>query len=75
MQYHSITPMKRLCLAAVFLFFASSLLWGQSLTDGTISGTIVDETGGILPGVSVETTNTETGITRSAVTDDKDLVI
>ena len=35
---------------------------------GTISGTIEDESGGVLPGVTVTATNTGTGGTRTAVT-------
>jgi carboxypeptidase family protein/TonB-dependent receptor-like protein len=39
------------------------------ITSATISGTIKDETGGVLPGVDVVVTNTDTGLTRSTVTD------
>jgi hypothetical protein len=39
------------------------------ITSATITGTIKDETGGLLPGVDVTITNTQTGLTRSAVTD------
>ena len=38
-------------------------------TSATIVGTITDETGGMLPGVAVVITNTETALTRSLVTD------
>ena len=34
-----------------------------------ISGSIKDETGGVLPGVDVVVRNIETGVTRSVVTD------
>ncbi len=36
---------------------------------GTISGTIKDQQGGVVPGVTVTVTNTQTGQTRTAVTD------
>jgi len=37
---------------------------------GTIEGTVMDETGGILPGVTVTIHNDETGFTRVVTTDD-----
>ncbi|MBI2821349.1 MAG: carboxypeptidase regulatory-like domain-containing protein [Acidobacteria bacterium] len=40
-------------------------------TTGTISGIVKDETGGVLPGVSVAARNTGTGVTRNAITDDE----
>lgn len=39
------------------------------ITSATISGTIKDETGGVLPGVDVVISNVDTGLTRSTVTD------
>ncbi len=41
------------------------------VTTATISGTIRDETGAILPGVTVKVKNVETGITRTTITDDQ----
>jgi hypothetical protein len=38
-------------------------------TAGTISGTVMDTTGSVLPGVSVTAVCTDTNLTRSAVTD------
>ena len=52
------------------LFVISSVAWAQ-VTTGTISGTVSDETGGVLPGVAVIVTNTETGVGRAVVTDDE----
>jgi len=40
-------------------------------TSATISGTVSDTTGAIIPGVSVSVLQVETGATRSAVTDDR----
>ncbi|MDA2927883.1 Plug and carboxypeptidase regulatory-like domain-containing protein, partial [Acidobacteria bacterium AH-259-G07] len=37
----------------------------------TVLGTVSDETGGILPGVEVTLTNVDTGISASALTDDR----
>ena len=41
----------------------------QGLDTGTIRGQVVDQTGGVLPGVVVVATNTATGQTRQTVTD------
>ncbi|HVE71490.1 MAG TPA: TonB-dependent receptor [Thermoanaerobaculia bacterium] len=52
------------------LFFCLLLPWSlfaQSST-GSISGTITDDTGGALPGVTVTATNSATGTSRTAVT-------
>ena len=43
---------------------------GQAI-NGTIEGTITDEQGGVLPGVMVTVTNTDTGDTRSVITNDR----
>lgn len=41
-----------------------------SATSGEISGRVTDSGGGALPGVTVTASNTETGLTRSTVTDE-----
>jgi len=51
-------------LAALLL---SSTAWAQATAQ--ISGTVKDESGGILPGVDVTATQTDTGVVRSTVTD------
>jgi hypothetical protein len=53
-------------LPVLVLLFSLPLL-GQSST-GTVSGTITDESGAALPGVTVTATNTATSASRSAVT-------
>jgi len=57
-------------LASVLLVTTTSLASAQ-ITTATISGTIKDETGGVLPGVDVVITNLDTGLTRSTVSDSK----
>src|SRR5687768_13864553 len=37
-------------------------------TGGSLLGTITDDQGGVLPGVTVSARNTETGLTRTTVT-------
>ena len=55
-------------LAVVFLATTASLAIAQ-ITSATVSGTIKDETGGVLPGVDVVVKNVDTGLARNAVTD------
>src|SRR2546428_10474688 len=40
-------------------------------TTGTISGTVTDESKAVLPGVTVLVRNTETGATRTLITDER----
>ncbi len=40
---------------------------------GSITGTIVDSSGGVLPGVTVTVTNEETGVSQEVITDEKGL--
>jgi len=47
-----------------------SLAWAQTTT-GSISGTVTDETGGVLPGVDIVLTNTDTGASRTVISDDE----
>jgi hypothetical protein len=56
----------RLGLAVVFLFLASLMAFGQGST-GTITGTVSDPAGAVVPGATVEATNTETGVVYSAL--------
>jgi len=43
-------------------------IWAQATAQ--ISGTVHDQSGAVLPGVEVTATQTETGITRTAVTNE-----
>src|SRR5438552_12261050 len=58
----------RVILASILLATSTSLAVAQ-ITSATISGTIKDETGGVLPGVDVVIKNLDTSLTRSVVTD------
>ncbi|MBI4482024.1 MAG: TonB-dependent receptor [Acidobacteria bacterium] len=57
------------------LFCAILALGGSSglaqVTTGAISGTIADETGGILPGATIVVRNVETGLSRTLITDEE----
>src|SRR5436189_6238743 len=61
--------MRLKVILGVVLLVASASLAVAQITSATISGTIKDETGGVLPGVDVVIRNVETGLTRSVVTD------
>ena len=54
---------------AVALAFSPSA-YAQVLY-GTITGRVTDPSGGILPGTTVQVVNTETGVTKTAVTDER----
>jgi hypothetical protein len=63
----------RLLVALVALVVSLVVLVSPAvaqITSATISGTIKDETGGVLPGVDVVIRNLDTGLTRSGVTDE-----
>lgn len=55
--------------ALLLLGLLSSPAFAQ-INTATISGTIKDETGGVLPGVDVTVRNVDTGLTRNTVTGD-----
>jgi hypothetical protein len=57
----------------IVLAFLGVVLLGVSnayaQSTGTISGTVTDQTGGVVPGVDVTITNLDTGVTRSVPSD------
>jgi len=59
--------MFRVILAVVLLTPASPAV--AQITSATISGTVRDQTGGVLPGVDVVIKNLDTSLSRSVVTD------
>ena len=61
--------LRNLFHAAVVVLLASAIVHGQGST-AQISGTVRDQSGGVLPGVDVTVTQTDTGFTRSVVTDE-----
>src|SRR5919108_2444092 len=58
----------RVLLATVLMTGTSAVALAQ-ITAATVSGTVRDETGGMLPGATVEATNADTGLTRTVVSD------
>ena len=63
--------MFRGLLSVIFVLAvaASAAAQGQAI-NGTIEGTVTDQSGGALPGVSVTVANTDTGSSRTVVTND-----
>jgi hypothetical protein len=57
-------------MLAVLLVCAVPAFGQSQAINGTIEGTIVDASGGVLPGVTVLITNTDTGAARSVVTNE-----
>src|ERR1041385_7012460 len=63
--------MRILCVAlALFVTFVSSAhAFGQS-TFATVSGTVADPSGAVLPGVSITATNSATGVVTTVVSNE-----
>ena len=59
--------MKRVVIIAAVIFNVFAPAWARAQASGQINGTVTDSTGGVLPGVTVEATNTATGVVRSAI--------
>jgi hypothetical protein len=54
-------------LSVLVTFLTATTGWAQATAQ--MSGTVSDDTGGVLPGVTVTVTQTDQGVTRVAVTD------
>jgi hypothetical protein len=61
--------MRRLVLMMLLVAAVNGTASAQETT-GTITGTTTDQTGGVLPGVTVTVKNADTGFARSAVTNE-----
>src|SRR5438445_11824369 len=60
-------------IVVVLLAIAGAGTSYAQITAASISGTVKDQTGGVLPGVDVVAKNLDTGLTRSAITNDQGL--
>src|SRR5262245_8284637 len=63
---------RRLAIGLVFLLTSTSA-WAQATAE--LNGRVADESGAVLPGVTVTATQTDTGFTRSVVTETNGLYI
>jgi len=61
---------RTLSVLAVLFILTFTGAYAQQTT-GILQGRVADETGGVLPGVDITARNTDTGITRVAVSDDE----
>src|SRR5262245_23579290 len=70
MGNHSNITWRVVASTILVLAFATNcgIAWAQSTAQ--ISGRVTDQSGAVMPGVEVTVTQTETGTTRSAVTDE-----
>ena len=58
----------KLSIAFLLSILTCSSAWAQATAE--ISGTVRDQSGAVLPGVEVTATQTDTGVTRSTVTNE-----
>jgi hypothetical protein len=65
--------LRTLVFAVLALSLSSSALGQSQAINGTIEGTVVDDQGGVLPGVTVTIANLDTGDSRVVVTNDSGL--
>ena len=56
---------------SVTALFAAPAVFGQSSTYARLIGTVTDQGGGVMPGVTVTALNKGTNIARTAVTDER----
>ena len=59
--------LRHLCAGFAGVILASTLAWAQATAQ--LSGTVTDESGAVLPGVTVTVTQTDTGFARTVVTE------
>ncbi len=55
--------------ASVLFLFAWALTASAQVTTAVLQGVVADSQGGVIPGVTVVVTNTETGLVREAPSD------
>jgi hypothetical protein len=65
--------LRALCAALISLALAGPAYAQSTATNGSIEGTVVDASGGVLPGVTVTVTNINTGAQQTVVTNEKGL--
>lgn len=65
--------LRRQCLVGTVVasICAGSIAFAQGITAASIAGIVRDSSGAVLPGVTVTSTQTDTGITRTVITDEE----
>src|SRR3989442_3376579 len=69
MQFSKRVSIRVIALVLFCVLFLGRSAYAQSVASGTIEGTVVDPTGGVVVGATVEIQNPITGFQRAAVTD------
>src|SRR5207244_13396059 len=70
LSLHDALPISwRTLVGLIFLVLAATNAWAQATAQ--INGSVADSSGAVLPGVTVVAIQTDTGLRREAVTDDK----
>jgi hypothetical protein len=64
--------MKRLTVCLILVLFALQCAWPQAST-GTVSGTVRDQSGGVIPNADVSLTNTDTNVLLKSRTNESGL--
>jgi carboxypeptidase family protein/TonB-dependent receptor-like protein len=60
----------RVCAGMLFVYLSmGAVMLPAQVTSGTVSGTVTDRTGAVIPGATVAARNSETGITRTTRAD------
>ena len=62
--------MKKLFMAAVVSFLVPSALAFAQSSNATVSGTVSESSGALIPGVSITATNTQTGIVTTVLSNE-----
>ena len=66
-----ISRVSRCLLGSFFVWlFFGSIAFAQGVSTASIAGTVRDSSGSVLPGVTVTSTQTDTGLTRTVVSDE-----
>jgi hypothetical protein len=58
-----------IALLPAMLLWLPAVAWAQSVTTGSLAGSVTDESGGVLPGVTVEAVHEPTGTRYAATTE------
>jgi hypothetical protein len=69
MEGYAMARLPRTLVGALTVLLPASVAWAQ-LSTAQLSGRVTDESGAVLPGVTVSAIQTETGLTRSVTTNE-----
>ena len=67
--------MRSALAVSILIFALSSLASGQQSAKATLTGTITDPNGAVVPGVNITATHTATGVRREAITNGEGLYV